>query len=93
MKLLMKTENIKSEILVSSDVWMKFTPKEAQLLSDIAGYGAEAFLKVFKEKLGTTYIKQHEEAIKPLFDKLYQEFKFHDAKLEAVKKLIEETKY
>ena len=91
MKTQLKTDNIQSTIVIDSDVWIKFTAKEALLLSDIAGYGAEAFLKVFKEKLGKHYIEQHEEAIFPLFDKLFQELRFHHGKLERVKEAIKKA--
>lgn len=88
MKTQMKTDNVQSTIVVDSDVWIKFTSEEALLLSDIAGYGAEPFLKHFKDKLGKHYIEQHEKAIVPLFRKLYNELQAHHGKLERVKEAI-----
>lgn len=83
-----ETDNVQSTIVVDSYVWIKFTSEEAFLLTDIAWYGAEAFLKRFKDTLGKSHIEQHEKAIVPLFNKLYNELQAHHGKLERVKKAI-----
>ncbi|UVK46785.1 hypothetical protein BPNPMPFG_002494 [Mesorhizobium sp. AR07] len=43
------------------------TEVEVRALDALVGYGAEAFLKVFKEKLGESYIRKHEAGIHSFF--------------------------
>ncbi len=37
---------------------------EALALDGLAGYGDDAFIKAFKEKLGTHYIRDHEAGLR-----------------------------
>jgi ATP-dependent 26S proteasome regulatory subunit len=50
-------------------VKMELTEKEALALRAIAGYGHEAFIKVFKEHMGQHYISEGEQTIPELFNK------------------------
>lgn len=54
-------------------VEFELTDGEAKVLHDIAGYGWPEFIKVFKEKLGKSYIEKHEQHGPDLFDKLRTE--------------------
>jgi hypothetical protein len=49
-------------------VILQLTEDEARALHDITGYGYEAFIKVFKEHLGKSYIEKHEKGAKSLFE-------------------------
>ncbi len=49
-----------SSVLTLSEV-------EIRALGALVGYGDDAFLKVFKEKLGTAYIRSHEAGLKSFF--------------------------
>lgn len=40
---------------------------EVRALDALVGYGDDAFLKVFKEKLGTAYIRDHEAGLRSFF--------------------------
>ena len=40
---------------------------EIRALDALVGYGADAFLQVFKEKLGESYIRSHEAGIHSFF--------------------------
>jgi hypothetical protein len=40
---------------------------EIRALEALTGYGADAFLDVFKKNLGTAYIRNHEDGIRSLF--------------------------
>ncbi|AMX93762.1 MULTISPECIES: hypothetical protein [Mesorhizobium] len=40
---------------------------EVRALEAMIGYGADAFLKVFKEKLGEHYIRDHQEGVRSFF--------------------------
>lgn len=43
-----------------------FTVNEQELraLSALAGYGDDAFIKMFYDKLGTSYLKRHEDGLR-----------------------------
>jgi len=49
-------------------VVLKLSEDEARALHDITAYGYDAFIKVFKDKLGESYIKKHENGAKSLFE-------------------------
>ncbi len=40
---------------------------ECRALDALVGYGDDAFLKVFREKLGEAYIRQHEDGLRSAF--------------------------
>ena len=40
---------------------------EVRALDAIIGYGADAFLRVFKDKLGESYIRDHEAGVRSFF--------------------------
>lgn len=40
---------------------------EVRALDALVGYGDDAFLKVFKEKLGSVYIRDHEKGLRSFF--------------------------
>lgn len=41
---------------------------EIAALDALAGYGTDAFLKVFYDKLGEAYLRPHEAGLRSLFD-------------------------
>ncbi len=43
------------------------TEVEIRALDALVGYGDDAFLKVFKEKLGESYIRDHEAGLRSFF--------------------------
>lgn len=46
---------------------IRLTEPELRALEALVGYGDEAFLKVFYEKLGRAYMQPHEAGLKSLF--------------------------
>lgn len=79
---------MKSKIIFTEPdfkVLIEFNEIEARAMHDIVGYGAEAFLKVFKEKLGSHYINQHEKGLITFFERLRTELPRHFAKLDKAK--------
>lgn len=46
------------------------TETEMRALDGLVGYGFEAFIKVFYEKLGKAYMEQHEAGLKNLFARI-----------------------
>lgn len=54
---------------VETKILLELTEGEAGALDAICGYDHEAFLRVFKDSLGKSYIEEYEDHIKPLFEK------------------------
>lgn len=87
----MKTVQGNIIIEVNMNIKLFITKEEAKALHGIVGYGADAFLEVFYPKLGKSYLKDHELAMRSLFIKLFQELPIEIAKLENAEKLINEA--
>lgn len=51
---------------------MQFNEAELRALDALVGYGADAFLKVFYEKLGKAYMQPHEAGLRTLFESVRQ---------------------
>lgn len=52
---------------VDIDVAIKLNESEMRALDALVGYGPDAFLKVFCEKLGGAYMRPHEAGLRSLF--------------------------
>ena len=52
---------------VTVDVTLRLSEEEAAALAALAGYGDDAFLKVFYAHLGEVYLKPHERGLLSLF--------------------------
>lgn len=68
-----------------------FTFNEAELraLNALVGYGEDAFLKVFYEYLGTTYMKPHEQGLRSVFKSIKEEVPMILAKLASAREHYE----
>jgi hypothetical protein len=60
--------------IVQNSIRLQFTSTltlneaEIRALDALVGYGDDAFLKAFKEKLGTTYIRNYERGLRSAFE-------------------------
>ncbi len=52
---------------VEAKITITLTEDEARALDALVGYGDDAFVKVFYEKLGEHYMKPHEGGLRSLF--------------------------
>lgn len=52
------------------EVVVQFTVNEieARALDDLAGYGTDAFIEAFYEKLGKAYMQKHESGLREFLD-------------------------
>lgn len=57
-------------VKIDTEVVFRLNYEQAKALDAMAGYGADAFLKVFKEKLGKHYIEPYENGIRSLFEEI-----------------------
>jgi len=64
---------------------IELTENEARALDALAGYGADAFLKVFYEKLGEHYMRPHEAGLRSLFEGIRETLPKHLSKAEEAR--------
>jgi hypothetical protein len=57
---------------VECDCTIRLTEGEMRFLDAMVGYGWEGFIKVFREKMGVSYIRDYEPDGKELFETLRQ---------------------
>ncbi|NEI70987.1 hypothetical protein GR212_15510 [Rhizobium lusitanum] len=75
---------------VAFSTTLTLNESEIQALEALVCYGADSFLKVFKENLGTAYIRNHEEGIRSLFDAINRDVRpAHRKIVEARQDLID----
>lgn len=58
---------IKKPTAVTVSGVLEISEEEIRALDALAGYGADAFLKVFYEKLGKAYMEPYEAGLRSLF--------------------------
>lgn len=61
---------------LNMEVRLILTLDEALALDGIAGYGDDAFIKTFKENLGTHYIRDHEKGLRSFLKTVRSELGF-----------------
>ncbi|EBA18365.1 hypothetical protein RSK20926_11619 [Roseobacter sp. SK209-2-6] len=57
----------KTTTVVEAKAVITFNESELRALDAMTGYGADAFLEVFYEKLGKSYMQPHEQGLRSLF--------------------------
>lgn len=55
---------IKQHGHVTAEMTIKISEAEARALDALSGYGDDAFIKHFKENLGTAYMRDHEAGLR-----------------------------
>lgn len=64
----------KHKLKISYEVTLTLTEIEARVLSGMASYGADRFLRQFKDIMGKTYLKpEYKKGIDSLFDCIYDQ--------------------
>jgi len=61
---------VEGRALIETTITLAMSKAEASALYEIAGYGADSFLKVFYKELGEVYLKPHEAGLRSLFHAL-----------------------
>ena len=61
---------IKYKSIVTVESYLTLDEGELAALAALVGYGDDAFLRVFYEKMGETYLKPHEKSLRSLFAKI-----------------------
>lgn len=52
---------------VAVEIYFKIDEAEARALDALVGYGDDAFILAFKEKLGADYLRDHEDGLRRFF--------------------------
>lgn len=83
---------LKPKIKIEYELTLQLNETEARALDALVGYGHEAFLKVFYEKLGKSYMQPHEKGLISLFDAIKgqvpEQLRFVDAAKAQIKKSL-----
>jgi hypothetical protein len=58
---------VESRVTMSFETTITLTEDECGALDALVGYGDEAFLKAFGEKLGEAYMRRHTDGLKSFF--------------------------
>lgn len=70
---------------VNLDLTFRINEAEARALEDLAGYGDDAFIKVFYEKLGKCYMEKHEAGLRSFLTSVRKFIPGELAKLDAAR--------
>lgn len=78
-----------NKVTVAFSTTITLNEVEICALEALVGYGADAFLKVFKANLGTSYIRNHEDGIRSLFQAISRDVlpahrMVHEARIDLV---------
>lgn len=57
---------------VSMEMLVSLDEEEVRALDALTGYGDDAFIKVFYEKLGSSYMRDHEQGLRRFFQTIRQ---------------------
>lgn len=55
---------------IEFQVHFSISEVEARALEAMVGYGSDAFIEVFYEKLGRAYMERHEKGLRTLFESI-----------------------
>lgn len=58
---------------ITTEALIRLDEVELRALDALAGYGADAFIKVFYEKLGKAYMEQHEAGLRSFLEAIQEE--------------------
>lgn len=79
---------LKSTSKVDVTTMLILSEEEVLALEALAGYGADAFLKFFYEKLGKHYLQPHEKGLRSLFETIQKELPAHVRKIKVARNLL-----
>lgn len=82
------------ETRVQLDFSVTFTvdEEEARALNALAGYGDDNFIKVFYEKLGTAYMKDHEEGLRRFLKSIRESIPYSISSINDARKTLSNKK-
>jgi hypothetical protein len=83
-----KMSEIKIHSAVSITATLTLSEPELRALDAMAGYGADAFLEVFYEKLGKAYMQPYEVNLRCLFSKIREDVPQALVKIDSTRKLL-----
>lgn len=77
---------------IKAEITLVLHEEEAAALDAIAGYGTDAFLKVFYAHLGVAYLKPHEAGLRSLFDSVRNGNVEHDDHVTSITGILQRIK-
>lgn len=74
---------------IDLDMAIRINEQEARALDALVGYGDDAFIKHFYEKLGSAYMREHEGGLRSLFKSIRERMPSVLARLDEAKEVFQ----
>ena len=75
--------------IIELSIHITLTESEARAMDALVGYGDTAFLEVFKDKLGSSYMQDHEAGLRSLFTSMRAAFEPWFSKVDKARKVFD----
>lgn len=77
-----------TKLSVNFEAVLHLNEPEIRALDAMVGYGVEAFIKAFYEKLGQAYMRDHEGGLRSLFEAIEKQVRPELYKMDEIKKVL-----
>jgi len=84
--------NMKPMVDIELKVKTTLTEAECRALDALVGYGVDAFLKVFYENMGKSYMQPHEAGLRALFETVGRDVRPYLASVDMARKVFRDGK-
>lgn len=80
---------VRGQAAIEGSVIIVLDESEMRALDALVGYGTDAFLKAFYEKMGQSYLKPHEHGLRSFFQVVEQEVRPHLGRINRARAVFE----
>jgi hypothetical protein len=77
-----------TRLSVNFEAVLHLTEPEIRAMDALVGYGIDAFLQVFYEKLGKAYMRDHEGGLRTFFESIEKQVRPELYRMDEVQKVI-----
>lgn len=77
-----------TRLSVNFDAVLHLTEPEIRAMDAMVGYGIDAFLQVFYEKLGKAYMRDHEGGLRTFFESIEKQIRPELHRMDAIKAML-----
>lgn len=69
----MRAQSVRTRATIEFSATMTLGEEEMRALDALVGYGDDAFIKAFEEKLGAAYMRDHRDGLKSFFQTIREQ--------------------
>lgn len=77
-----------TRLSVNFEAVLHLTEPEVRAMDALVGYGFEPFIKVFYEKLGQSYMRDHEGGLRTFFESIEKQIRPELHRIDEVQKVL-----